>query len=91
LKERERERDYNFKCFFFKNSKSLCDELNLTLVSLMEKFNELGKFDYKQKKLEERMNELQNKILNLTELTKETNEITQTNVNNITDVIQYVR
>ncbi len=57
----------------------------------MKKFNELGKFDDKKKKVEDRMNELQNKILNLTELTKETNEITQTNVNNITDVIQYVR
>jgi hypothetical protein len=69
--------------------------MDLTLVSQMEKFNELGKywveFDKKQKKVEDRMNELQNEILNLRELTKETNEITQTNVNNITDVIQYVR
>jgi signal transduction histidine kinase len=58
----------------------------------MEKFNELGKYWVEfDKNVEDRMNELQNKILNLTELTKETNEITQTNVNNITDVIQYVR
>ena len=64
----------------------------------MEKFNEqksqLGQSklecDQKQNKLEGAMNELQNKILSLTELTKENSAISQETVVNITDVIQYV-
>ena len=64
----------------------------------MEKFNEQKSHfgqsklecDQKQNKLEGAMNELQNKILSLTELTKENSAISQETVVNITDVIQYV-